>query len=68
MALLGMLQSLDTNNEQLVDRINTTENQKLLDKINTVNNITFYFCWTKLNPDNSLIHEKEKHMEVRSRV
>ena len=32
MALLGMIQSLQTNNEQLVDRINTIKNQKLPEK------------------------------------
>ena len=34
--LLEMIQSLQTNNEQLADRINTIENQKLPEKINTI--------------------------------
>ena len=31
--LLGMIQSLQTNNEQLIDRITTIKIQKLLEKI-----------------------------------
>ena len=33
-----MTQSLQTNNEQLADRINTIENQKILEKNNTTEN------------------------------
>ena len=36
MALLGMIQSLQTNNEQLVDRINIIKYHRLSEKINTM--------------------------------
>ena len=35
-ALLGMIQSLQTKNELLFGRINTTKNQNLHEKVNTI--------------------------------
>ena len=37
---LEMIQSLQTNNEHLADRINTTENQRLAEKLILLKRIT----------------------------